>query len=51
MWLRSRILYTKQGVAVTVEAVAQIKVKSDDGVDSDRVGTVSYQDATRSAKA
>ena len=29
-------LYTKQGVAVTVEAVAQIKVKSDHGVDPDR---------------
>jgi flotillin len=29
MWRHSRTLYTKQGVAVTVEAVAQIKVKSD----------------------
>ncbi len=29
MSLRSRILYTNQGVAVTVEAVAQIKVRSD----------------------
>ena len=37
-------LYTKQGVAVTVEAVAQIKVKSDKGVDSDGGGAVSDQD-------
>ena len=29
-------LYTKQGVAVTVEAVAQIKVKSDHGVGANR---------------
>ena len=37
-------LYTKQGVAVTVEAVAQIKVKSD-RVDSDGVGAVPDQAA------
>jgi flotillin len=38
-------LYTKQGVAVTVEAVAQIKVRSDQAVDSDRGGAVSHEDA------
>ena len=37
-------LYTKQGVAVTVEAVAQIKVKSDRGIDPDRGRAVSDQD-------
>ena len=42
-------LYTKQGVAVTVEAVAQIKVKSDIRVDPDRGGAVPDQDA-RSAR-
>ena len=38
-------LYTKQGVAVTVEAVAQIKVKSDLRVDPDRGRAVPHQDA------
>ena len=38
-------LYTKQGVAVTVEAVAQIKVKSGSGIDPDRRRAVSDQDA------
>ena len=38
-------LYTKQGVAVTVEAVAQIKVKSDVAVDPDRRRAVPDQDA------
>ena len=37
-------LYTKQGVAVTVEAVAQIKVKSDDESILHRIGTVPHQD-------
>ena len=36
-------LYTKQGVAVTVEAVAQIKVRSDQRIDPDRSGAVSDQ--------
>jgi flotillin len=38
-------LYTKQGVAVTVEAVAQIKVRSDQAVDSHRGRAVPDQDA------
>ena len=37
-------LYTKQGVAVTVEAVAQIKVKSDHRIDPDRGRAVPHQD-------
>ena len=36
-------LYTRQGVAVTVEAVAQIKVKSDPESIQDRRGAVSHQ--------
>ena len=44
-------LYTRQGVAVTVEAVAQIKVKSRSGVDPDRRRAVPDQDRRRSAKA
>ena len=38
-------LYTRQGVAVTVEAVAQIKVKSRSGVDPDRRRAVPHQAA------
>ena len=38
-------LYTRQGVAVTVEAVAQIKVKSRPGIDSDRGRAVPDQAA------
>ena len=37
-------LYTRQGVAVTVEAVAQIKVKSDPNLDPDGGRAVSHQD-------
>ena len=43
-------LYTKQGVAVTVEAVAQIKVKSDPESISHGGRTVFDQDARRCAK-
>ena len=44
-------LYTGQGVAVTVEAVAQIKVKSRSGIDHDGGRAVPDQDRRRSAKA
>ncbi len=40
-------LYTKQGVAVTVEAVAQIKVKSDHGV----ILTASEQFLTKTGRS
>ncbi len=39
-------LYTKQGVAVTVEAVAQIKVRSRSGIDSDSRRAVFDEDAS-----
>ena len=38
-------LYTRQGVAVNVEAVAQIKVKSDPELDPHRRRAVAHQDA------
>ena len=44
-------LYTKQGVAVTVEAVAQIKVKSRPRIDPDRGGAVPDQDAGAARRA
>ena len=44
-------LYTKQGVAVTVEAVAQIKVKSDPESIQTAVGAVSDQDRSGSRGA
>jgi flotillin len=44
-------LYTKQGVAVTVEAVAQIKVRSDQASILDRGRAVPDQERRLSARA